>query len=125
MFRQIHLAAAVMIVAMLPAKAQKVIGRSALPPVEYDHPYSGKLVVVKVSKRDLLQFLCTNDKVLDPQGPRVCNAKGCLPILACAPHDATSCMIVLGPGTWTDERVWRHEMGHCNGWPGDHKGARK
>ena len=39
---------------------------------------------MKVSKRDLLQFLCTNDKVLDPQGPRNCNAKGCRRTLACA-----------------------------------------
>ena len=51
-------AAAIMLAAILPAKAQRVIGRFDVPPAEYDHPYSGKLVVVKVSKRDLLQFLC-------------------------------------------------------------------
>jgi hypothetical protein len=49
-------AAAIMLAAILPANAQRVIGRFDVPPAEYDHPYSGKLVVVKVSKRDLLQF---------------------------------------------------------------------
>jgi hypothetical protein len=53
-----------MLAAILPAKAQMPASRAPLPPVEYDHPYSGKLLVVKVSKRDLLQFLCTSDKVL-------------------------------------------------------------
>jgi hypothetical protein len=118
-------ATAAMLAAMLPAKAQTAIGRAPLPPVEYDHPYSGKLLVVTISKRDLLQFLCSNDKVLDPRKPRVCDAKGCSTMLACAPNNGTSCMIVLGPGTWTDERVLRHEIGHCNGWPADHRGARK
>src|SRR5262245_29937321 len=118
-----------MLAAILPANAQPVIGRFDVPPAEYDHPYSGKLVVVRVSKRDLLQFLCTNDKVLDSQGPRVCNAKGCRPILACAMHTTKDCMVIFGPGSWTnegiDQRAWRHEIGHCNGWPGDHPGARK
>jgi hypothetical protein len=25
---------------------------------------------------------------------------------------------------WTYETVRRHEIGHCNGWPADHRGAR-
>ena len=114
-----------MLAAILPAKAQMPASRAPLPPVEYDHPYSGKLLVVKVSKRDLLQFLCTSDKVLDPQGPRVCDAMGCRFTFACALLRSTGCMVILGPGTWTDERVLRHAVGHCNGWPRDHQGARK
>ena len=25
---------------------------------------------------------------------------------------------------WTRQIVLRHEIGHCNGWPGDHRGMR-
>jgi hypothetical protein len=37
------------------------------------------------------------------------------------------CYIVLPPEDWGDhqdrEDVLRHEIGHCNGWPGHHPGA--
>jgi hypothetical protein len=35
-----------------------------------------------------------------------------------------SCLIMLGPGTWEDERVMQHEVGHCNGWSNNHERAR-
>ena len=39
--------------------------------------------------------------------------------------ETISCLIMLGPGTWEDERVMQHEVGHCNGWSNNHEGARK
>jgi hypothetical protein len=62
--------------------------------------------------------------------------------LGCAIHDtrrapddsvampATECLVVIATDEilklygFTYEIVRRHELGHCNGWPGSHVGAR-
>jgi hypothetical protein len=77
-----------------------------LPPVEYDHPFAGDLYIV------------------DGKGKCITDIS-----IACAdPHD-TWCLIsyekervVRSP--MTINLVIRHEIAHCNGWPGDHRGAR-
>jgi hypothetical protein len=43
---------------------------------------------------------------------------------ACAIHTANYCLILLGPTVWDNEGILRHEIGHCNGWPQDHRGER-
>lgn len=79
-----------------------------LPPVEYDHPFAGDLYVVesveKCSPPDLHRIACAE------------------------PHD-TWCVIRYEKEQatrwgWTVNLVMRHEIGHCNGWPGDHRGAK-
>jgi hypothetical protein len=101
------------------AQAQMSIEQPAmkppvLPPVEYDHPYKGRLVVTRADRSGIRKS-CPNTF---------------FPPLGCAYRHATSCKVVLA----TDELiraagedpdiVWRHEIGHCNGWPTDHRGAR-
>ena len=45
--------------------------------------------------------------------------------------DGAECLIVVGDdnilsgvGVYDSKIVLRHELGHCNGWSGDHAGAR-
>jgi hypothetical protein len=96
--------------AMMP-----VLSHVALPPAEYDHEYTGKLTVLKEDDYTFIRYVCRN----------TANAIACsyrtYDLISGAP---ISCLIMLGPGTWTDERVMRHELGHCNGWSNKHEGAR-
>jgi hypothetical protein len=90
--------------AMMP-----ILPRIALPPAEYDHEYKGKLTVLK-----------EDNYVSDVPNAVACSFR----TYDSASGETISCLIMLGPETWEDERAMRHEMAHCNGWTGDHPGAR-
>src|SRR5262245_10713988 len=88
---------------------------AALPPVEYDQPCKGRLGVITVGP----EFM-----------NRICPRTSFPVTLGCAFVGKDECWIVLAEDAtiesygWTTEIVKRHEIGHCNGWPGDHRGAR-
>lgn len=114
------IATCALLAAMLPAHAQQPLPtfwRPALPPVEYDRPYEGQLIVTKWKDYSLLRSICHKDITVDA--------------IACsirtwdiATGKPISCLIMLGPKAWDDARALRHEVGHCLGWPNDHPGAR-
>jgi hypothetical protein len=86
-----------------------------LPPEEFDHPYEGELVVVRVDTPEALVPYCRNTgRVLGCSQRRFDN----------------KCFVYLIPDGFYEsvdydpEDVYRHEVGHCNGWPGNHPGAR-
>jgi hypothetical protein len=88
---------------------------AAMPPPQYDHPYSGKLTIQLVNTQEDVRQMCSNNVY---------------PSIACAITQGDACTIIrlrskdiedLG---WNVKMVERHEVGHCNGWPADHKGAR-
>jgi hypothetical protein len=96
---------------------------AVLPPVEFDKPYEGELQIFRVEAERI---------------PYVCPKTSYPLTLGCAVRfnpdpDAPlgSCHIVLAPDdvinatNWTPEIVLRHEIGHCNGWTNEHKGARR
>lgn len=91
--------------------------RCILPPAEYDKPYTGRLILETVPNQEELAKFC---------------GKAYIPglTLGCSQRRADSCKIVLVPDAiitmngWTRALMLRHELGHCNGWPGDHPGAR-
>jgi hypothetical protein len=96
-----------------PARAQNVI-----PPVEYDHPYTGKLTIFRSSSQAEIKAKCPPSSFpyhLGCGGPK---AGGECHILMA--DDET-----IRKHGWTPEIVLRHEIGHCNGWPANHKGARR
>src|SRR5262245_61016927 len=74
-----------------------------LPPVEYDHQYEGDLTIKMVPTLADLYRACSvyNNPVL----------------LACSYRYASDVMRERG---WNTGLLLRHEIGHCNGWPGDH-----
>jgi len=90
---------------------------AALPPLEYDHPYKGHLDVVVAENAEQIRIGCRK------------TGGGSLR-LACALRYEDHCTIVRRPEAdllragFTLEVVMRHEIGHCNGWPQDHAGAR-
>jgi hypothetical protein len=93
-----------------------------LPPVEYDHPYTeGKLWVIVVDSQADVRDKCESTRLLDvaiacshqKSDPSI---KGCRIVIA-------NKEIIEAAG-YTYEAVMRHEIGHCNGWPGDHPNAR-
>lgn len=98
-----------------PAYADPAVMRPRpLPPVEYDHPYSGILVTTTAHSIEELKTLCKPPAML-----------------GCSYRYGNGCMIVLAPEAdikaagWSVEIIKRHEVGHCNGWPPDHRNARE
>lgn len=88
-----------------------------LPPEEYDVPFKGKLTILFLPPEDV-HVRCTGTRQL---------LFGRL-VQACAePYSIMHCTIVLPLSGLTKEnadRLYRHERGHCNGWPRDHPNAR-
>ena len=87
----------------------------ALPPVEFDRPYTGKLTVLKQDDYLLIRELCRDVPTAIACSYRVYDIASGKPI---------SCLIMLGPMAHNDQRVMQHELGHCNGWSNDHERAR-
>jgi hypothetical protein len=92
-----------------PAHAKNV-RKSILPPSEFDHPYEGKIRVIRDTAWSL------------PCRPRSLSTR-----LGCAyPPDKTddACVIYLAEreeieeAGYTENTVWRHEVAVCNGWRG-------
>jgi hypothetical protein len=100
---------------VMPAPPAPQTRHPILPPVEYDKPYDGDLTIKMVPTFEALRIACN---VYNPA------------MLACAIHNAKSCVIYLVEDEVMRQRGWntglllRHEIGHCNGWPGDHPGQR-
>jgi hypothetical protein len=93
-----------------------ILPRVSLPPAEYDHPYAGKLTVLKEDTYNFIRHVCR-----DTVRAIACSYR----TYDSATGANISCLIMLGPGTWSDERVLRHEIGHCNGWSNNHERARE
>lgn len=104
--------------ALVPGRKKRE-GLRLIPPVQYDHPYDGpgELTVVQASSQDEVRRLCPN-AVWPPAG-----AYGCQMMTS------SGCYVVIAPETdmkrvgLTKDITLRHEIAHCNGWPGDHRGA--
>jgi hypothetical protein len=105
--------------ALRPAQAAGRIGMW-LPPAQYDGLYTGELTIRRVATMQEIRDLCPSQ-----------NFNG-LPATACTlrMRDASQCHIfvvsdkVLKAARVNYVSTLRHELGHCNGWPGDHKGGR-
>lgn len=93
------------------------VGERTLPPPEYDHHYEGHLILKLVDSHLELLTLC--EKQRQPN------------TLACARRavDGERCWVFMLSDEqirkrgYTTEILLRHEIGHCNGWPGDHPNA--
>ena len=88
-----------------------------LPPAEYDHPYKGHLRVTRVASEAEVREMCPG--VTFTLGALACTHRTSLGCFVTMVSDA----IIREHGT-TPQTVLRHEIAHCNGWPGDHRGAR-
>ncbi len=86
-----------------------------MPPLEYDYPYSGTLTVIRAD-RGMLERLCPKTSLPLTLGCNYRYAKS----NECHVYIAKD-ELLAGTG-WTYEIIFRHEVAHCNGWGGDHKG---
>lgn len=91
-----------------------------LPPEEYDRPYKGHIIMVRPETMEETAKLCGNAKTNLGY------------MLACSYQwGDTLCRIIMAPNDEITKRghkpewVLRHEIGHCNNWPADHRGARR
>ena len=97
------------------------------PPPEYDHPFTGSLLLRKLDSAEF-ETVC-------PRWTLACThrvAKIKCFATQCTGTDeevaASLCIVVMRSDDTLKERgvepdeVYRHEIGHCNGWPGDHGG---
>ena len=86
-----------------------------LPPLEYSGPYRGHVTWHHVSLAKM-QKLCGGYGLKEH-------------VLACALPQGAHCVIVMPRiGGQITRTIWHrlriHELGHCNGWPGDHPNPR-
>jgi hypothetical protein len=92
-----------------------------LPPPEFDRPYNGRLSVDTVPTQRSLAEICPNAAARTP------NMIGC----AVRANDGSHCRVILAPDSIiralgaSRQRILRHEIGHCNGWPAHHPGGRR
>jgi hypothetical protein len=95
-----------------------------LPPAEFDFPFNGTLLVIELDTEAELRHWCGwglgyRENV---------RLHACIPEGVNYPADCT----VLRLSDQAMRRLYnrssnltmRHELGHCNGWPADHPGAR-
>jgi hypothetical protein len=87
-----------------------------LPPAEYDIPYKGKLTIRTALSKEDLKLACPNAQPWTLGCAYRFNAENCLIILLAD-------RLIREKG-WSTEIMLRHELGHCNGWPGNHPGER-
>ena len=89
-----------------------------LPPVEYDKPFAGTLIENTARTMQDMADWCA----LHP--PR--EVLGCAFRFQNSKDEEPRCRIFIAPASELKQRgltvdaVRRHEIGHCNGWPGSH-----
>lgn len=89
------------------------------PPARYDHPYEGKLTVIRLPQADVVKACDELFKANNPKRRTSMQQRGCS---AWVKREAICTVITIDAPYLgaTPEAVLRHELGHCNGWPADH-----
>jgi hypothetical protein len=110
-------AIAALLLTATPVHGQNVADR-ILPPEMYDRPYEGGLIFRRGADEAEMTILC-------PKTP----AFG-YPRLGCSYRWQGTCVVAMATDAMIRAAghspmiVLRHELGHCNGWPSTHEGAR-
>ena len=92
---------------------------SYFPPPQYDRPYTGTLTIERVADPAAVLVQC----------PELKNPAGCAKVA----KDLSWCKVYIVSDEYIKriprkeetigysyENFLRHELAHCNGWPGDH-----
>jgi hypothetical protein len=90
-----------------------------VPPEQYDHPFRGpgELRIIDAASQDEVRQWCPT-AVFPKAGA-----------FGCASSKPWGCQVAIASEAdlktvgLTRGMVLRHEVAHCNGWPGDHRGA--
>jgi hypothetical protein len=99
-----------------------------LPPLEYDHPFAGRLLVMLSCGQFCIRYLCKREWPISLYG---CAVPKYSPWARTVdPDGKADCIVIHATEAFIDASgltlnlLMRHEIGHCNGWPSDHRGAR-
>lgn len=87
------------------------------PPARYDHAYTGKLLLKKLPQASM-QKACR--QLFAKYGLRDTTS---MQQHGCAKSFPDRCIVIITDEAYmgaTPEAVLRHELGHCNGWSGEH-----
>ena len=98
--------------------------RQIAPPLKYDRPYTGDLIYVRLGTEADVRAICPKSNL--PY------KLGCAFMSGGKTKDGAynRCQVfivideVISRAGFTPDNIYRHEIGHCNGWPGSHEGAR-
>jgi hypothetical protein len=90
-----------------------------LPPEEFDRPFDGRVVIQLARDQDEVRKLCPG--MIFTMEPLGCSFR--IRGLALCAIVKVSDDQIRAAG-YDPEVFMRHELGHCNGWGSDHKGAR-
>jgi hypothetical protein len=96
-----------------------------LPPSEYDHPFEGRLLIIDGGDPGMMRLMCERTKA--PPEMYFLGCASLSPAIRKLYGDA-DCVIIHASEElharyqWTVNLTVRHEIAHCNGWPGDHPG---
>ena len=96
---------------------------TSLPPAEYDKPYEGELTIRRLATEQEIRNACPK---VNWQANFQSHATACSLV-----PSSTRCDIfivndrALKAVDMNYNVALRHELGHCKGWPGDHKGGKK
>jgi hypothetical protein len=108
-YKRLHVILAVVAVVSLTTTAHAQTQRNpVLPPVEFDYPFYGRVIVTRMEKPEEIRAICPNaDKRI---------------LLGCARIYPGLCLVYMLPDDQLmmydlePDDVYRHEIGHCNGW---------
>ena len=112
-------ALAILLVTATTAHAQTPVRHVWLPPAQYDHAYDGKLIIGRVQSSAEVRQHC----------PAAQWAPGFDAACARRLTDYPICYVVMLEDKeliargFNPAHVLRHEIGHCNGWNGNHAGG--
>ena len=105
MMKLLTLAAAIL------AAAPAFAGTRLDPPAQYDHAYAGEVDLRQISRANVWKE-CSRDGAVKMRRD----------VAGCARVQEGVCIIHLAMKTRRAplEAILRHEIAHCNGWPGHH-----
>ena len=109
-----YLLAIIILIFSVGAVQPQTLYQTLYPPRKYDFPFPGPTVITRMGNPQELRQLCLSKDY----------------VAACARAISYTCQIWILTDEWLKrigknyDRVLRHEIGHCNGWPGDHAGGR-
>ena len=90
------------------------------PPWQYDYPFTGELTVIYLPSIELVDRVCRMGSRGVKDVPLGYYTRAC----ALLQNNGLNCEIIMPHKRLYTEKAWnsimRHEIGHCNGWPGDH-----
>src|SRR5262245_22195841 len=103
-----------------PLRSAHAEWTTTMPPAEYDVPYTGELTIWRVQSQQGIRQHCWRATFTE-------HAIACT--VHSRPYPSAWCDVyvledaILKKVGLTLAAVLRHELAHCNGWPGDHSGG--